>query len=166
MKRITELRERRADLARHNRLFIQLSEANDRWWVSVLKAACISFMLLPLKAEWFSTAKLCLSIAGAVGYGLTKLITYRHRAPLSRWRHLATGAAVIGSIWILLPAGLLLFEESADRENMTRLLCCAPFAWLLFGYCRLRIRRIRRASAETIERIRREQRRRRRLELL
>lgn len=166
MRRISKLWERRVDLARHAQLLEQLNKANERWWVGVLRAMCIAFMLLPLKTEWFSTAKLCISIAGAIGLCLTKVLTHLHRAPLSRWRHLATGAAVIGTLWIIMPAYLLLCEEQGNRESMFGLLCCAPFAWLLFGYCRLRIRRIRRESAAAIERIRREQRRRRRLELL
>ncbi len=159
-------REGLADHARHAELFEQLQKVNERWWVAFLKAFFFGLILLPIKAEWFGTVKLIASLAGAAGYLLTEAASLLHRAPLTRWRHLSTAASVIGTVWIVLPAYLLLFDGTGDRENMYGLLCCAPFAWFLFAYSRLRIRRIRRESAEEIDRLRRTERRRKRLELL
>lgn len=154
------------DHARHAELFEQLQKMNDRWWIAGLKAFFFGLLLLPIKADWFSTAKLLAGIAGAAGYLLTEIITLRHRAPLTRWRSLSAAVSSVGVVWIVIPAYLLLFERTGNRENMYRLLGCAPLIWLLFAYCRLRIRRIRRDSAEEIDRLRQAERRRKRLERL
>lgn len=165
MEWINRLREKRADRRNHIVLFERLQKQNERWWISLPAAIFFSLTLLPIKTDTFGTIKLIVSIAGAILYCLTKLLTHLHRAPLTKWRHLSTAAGVIGTVWIVMPACLLLSDGQGNREHMLQLLCCAPFAWLAFGYARLRIRRIRRASAETIERLHREMRRRKRSEL-
>ena len=157
---------RSADRESHIALLEQLQKQNERWWVTVLKTFFFGLLLLPIKADWFSTAKLLAGIAGAAGYLLTEIITLRHRAPLTRWRSLSAAVSSVGVVWIVIPAYLLLFERTGNRENMYRLLGCAPLIWLLFAYCRLRIRRIRRDSAEEIDRLRQAERRRKRLERL
>ncbi len=162
---IDRLREKRANRQNHIALFERLQKQNERWWIAFPAALFFSLTLLPIKSDTFGTIKLIVSIASAVLYCLTKVIVYRRRAPLTRWRHISTAAFVIGTVWIAMPAYLLLFDGQGDRDNMIALLCCTPFAWLVFGYARLRIRRIRRESAATIERLHRELRRRKRLEL-
>ncbi len=157
---------RSADRESHIALLEQLQKQNERWWVTVLKTFFFGLMLLPIKTEWFSTAKLIAGIAGAASYLLTTIVTVLHLAPLTRWRRLSAAVSSVGVVWIVIPVYLLLFDRTGNRENMYRLLGCAPFIWLLFAYCRLRIRRIRRESAEEIDRLRQAERRRKRLEML
>lgn len=166
MGRIERVKTEIGNRAQHLQLAQKLQKQNERWWIAGADTFCFGLMMLPIERSGFTTTKLLISMAGAIGYLLLKLVTHRRKAPLTRWRNLSAAAFAVGTVWILLPAGLLLFDGEGNRENMYWLLCCAPFGWLLFAYCRLQIRRIRRRSAEAIERIRREQRRRRRLELL
>lgn len=165
MGRFTEWRERCAERAKHIGTYERLQKKNERWWVTALRALFVGLMLLPLKTDWFSTTKLIVSTASGVCIIAMTVITELHLAPLTRWRRLSAASGSISAVLVLMPAYLLLFDGSGNRENMWRLLCCAPFGWLLFLYCRLRVRRIRRESAEAIERIRRAQHRRKRLEM-
>ena len=112
---IDRLREKRANRQNHIALFERLQKQNERWWIAFPAALFFSLTLLPIKSDTFGTIKLIVSIASAVLYCLTKVIVYRRRAPLTRWRHISTAAFVIGFVNIGSGLGRLIGGALLDR---------------------------------------------------
>ena len=134
----------------------------------VVGAVIIALIILPIKVEEPSIWHGVISWTAIAAFFVVSFLTWRQKAPLTRWRNVRSKAAAAAFAMLIIPLVVMLFNGwNPEKLDFYYLMWGGAVLFaVLYVVGRVMYRRVKAETEDEVERIRRREQRRKKMELL
>ena len=134
----------------------------------VVGAVIIALIILPIKVEEPSIWHGVISWTAIAAFFVVSFLTWRQKAPLTRWRNVRSKAAAAAFAMLIIPFVVMLFNGwNPEKLDFYYLMWGGAVLFaVLYVVGHVMYRRVKAETEDEVERIRRREQRRKKMELL